>query len=177
MNTKNIDELKIKDIIVELSNGSLREFTKNHYSNQYEVRRLLFNKDIDIKHLKSRITPEQLKLLRGLGLSFNGISRMLKDTIAPATLKKISYQQGIDKISFDEQKRIHSQLQNCIDFLRIQGFNRDDIAFIFCTSPEKLKKQYDLVYPVPSIHEDTLAKKLLYRKLYQTGQLHNFLFQ
>ena len=177
MNDNYADKISNRDLIVEISNNSLRTVSRKFYSNQYEIRRLLKERDIDVRILKNNITPGQLKLFRSLGLSFNLISRLLRDTIAPSTLKKISYQQGIDKISFDEQKRIHSQLQNCIDFLRIQGFNRDDIAFIFCTSPERLKKQYDLVYPVPSIHEDTIAKKLLYRKLYQTGQLHHFLFQ
>lgn len=125
------------------------------------------------KILKNRITPAQLSRFMKIGLSKNKVSMLLG--ISVSTLKKVQYQTP-KEISPEVVREEKERLQKCIDCLRTRGYTQFDLAYIFCSYVDKLKKEYDLKSELPVINARTEAKKLLYRKSFMTGNLYSEIF-
>lgn len=173
MNNEYIRNLNHHEMLLGLSKMSQRKFTRRYYSCYNEMRGVLEEKGINPKILKNRVTPAQLRLFTQIGLSKNKVSMLLG--ISVSTLKKVQYQSP-KEISPEAVQEEKERLQKCIDCLRTQGYTQLDVAFIFCSYIDKLKKEFDLNSELPLMNAKTEAKKRLYRKAFMTGNLYSEMF-
>lgn len=173
MNNEYIRNLNHREMLLGLSKMSQRKFIRRYYSYYNEMRGVLEEKGINPKILKNRVTPAQLRRFMQIGLSKNKVSMLLG--ISVSTLKKVGYQQGADISPIDEEEEKRRN-QKIIDCLRTRGYTQLDLAYIFCSYVDKLKKEYDLKSELPVINARTEAKKLLYRKSFMTGNLYSEIF-
>ena len=168
-----ITNLSYRQILKELSTMTLRCFIKLHYSNYDETHGILEQKGINPRMLKSRIAPEDLKQFELLNISKNKISCLFN--VSVSTLKRIKRSGGLS-ISPEEWAEERDYLQQCINRLKVLGYTHQEIAFIFCSSTETLKKRFDLSTEFPVVNAKSNPEKRMLRKAYLTGNIYNELF-
>lgn len=168
-----INNMGYCEMLMKLTNMSLRRFIKLNYSYYEETRGVLEQMGIEPKILKNRINPEELKQFEILGIRKNKIAMLLN--VSVSTLKKVQ-REGNVKTTPEELQEEKNCMQKCVNRLIINGYTQEDMAYIFCTYVEKLKRDFDLTEEFPLLNNKTEAEKRMLRKAFMVGNLYNELF-
>ena len=168
---KYIIQLSYKEVLSELSKMSLRKFIKKHYSYFEETVGMLSAMGINPKVLKNKVTADQLRQFEILGIKKNKTAMLCG--VSVSTLKRLQV-----KVTDAELQKERCYLQQAIDRLRLKGYTINDISYIFCTYPEKLKKDFDLHKELPlNSCTKTDAEKKMLRKSFMSMNIIAQLFE